>query len=216
MRVIVGIATMSGREKNLQVTMESLSGQCDELHIYDNALESIDLADNGKFRFLDQYNEPIYYFSCDDDLIYPPDYVKKSISAVEKYGCIITYHGRYLLGSNRNYYTGHKVYRCLGHVENDHEIDVAGTGVTAFRTDYFNPTQLYQSEHKKMSDVIFSLEAAKQMKKIMLIGHDADWIVDQKNIHPSKTIHGTESRRCKTQGELCNTILDIKRQNSMY
>ncbi len=210
MRVVVGIATMPGREHNLKIAMESLNSQSDEIRVYDNGKEPIDLTDNGKFRFLSDYDEPVYYFSCDDDLIYPSDYVAKSIFAIEKHGCIITYHGRYLLGRDRNYYTGHKGYRCLADVDGDHEIDVAGTGVTAFRTDYFNPTQIYKSEYKKMSDVVFSLEAAVQMKRIMLIGHKNNWILDQKGIPVGKTIHGTESRKCKVQGKLCNIILDIK------
>ncbi len=214
MRVIVGMATMPARENNVNAALESLRNQVDEIRLYDNGKESIDLTDNGKFRFLSDYDEPVYYFSCDDDLVYPRDYVAKSIVAIEKYNCIITYHGRYLLGKNRNYYRGHRVYRCLGSVKEDYEIDVAGTGVTAFRTDYFNPVELYKSEYKKMSDVVFSLEAAKHGKKIMLINHSVNWILQQKYMNNSTSIHTTESHNCAVQGLLCNEIIDLKGRGS--
>ena len=201
---------MPARENNVKVALKSLRNQADEIRLYDNGKEPIDLTDNGKFRFLCDYQEPVYYFSCDDDLVYPHDYVSKSIAAIEKYNCIITYHGRLLLGKDRNYYTGHKVYRCLGNVKEDNEIDVAGTGVTAFRTDYFNPVSLYDSEYKKMSDVIFSLEAAKQGKRIMMINHSMNWIMQQKYMNNSTSIHATESRNCSMQGSLCNQIIDLK------
>jgi len=210
MKVIIGIATMPGREVFLPDAVNSLKEQCDHVHVYDNGKEEVDLTDNGKFSFLKEYKEPIYYFSCDDDLIYPSDYVSRSIKAIERTGCIITYHGRKLLGKNRNYYTGHKPYRWNQDIGYDVEIDVAGTGVTAFRTDYFNPVDIHLSQYKKMSDVVFSLEAARQKKRIMIASHKRTWIRYQETLDPKKTIHGTESKNCSVQGELCNMILDLK------
>ena len=52
--------------------------------IYDNKKENIDYKANAKFIFLKDYNEPVYYFSCDDDIIYPPDYVQITKKYIEK------------------------------------------------------------------------------------------------------------------------------------
>ena len=207
MRVVVGMATFNGR--NIERTVESLTTQAHDIHIYNNETRDINLTDNGKFYFLDEYKEPVYYFTCDDDLIYPPDYVYKTIQAIEKHKCIVTYHGRKLRGLNRSYYRGHTSLRCLDNAPHEIEIDVCGTGVTAFRTDYFNPTTIWSSEDKRMSDLVFSLEAAKHGKKIMHIPHKAKWIryVDQPK---GTTIYEMENRNESRQIEISNEIWRIK------
>ena len=42
-----------------------------------------------------------------------------------------------MLGLGLDYYRGHTVYRCLGDVDGDYEIDIPGTGVSAFHTRDF-------------------------------------------------------------------------------
>ena len=207
MKVIVAIATFNNR--NLDRTLASLENQAHEIRIYNNETRDLNLTDNGKFYFLDEYKEPVYYFTCDDDLIYPPDYVHRTILAIEKYKCIVTYHGRKLRGLNRSYYRGHTALRCLDTQPQDMELDVCGTGVTAFRTDYFNPRTLWASEDKRMSDLVFSLEAAKQGKKIMHIGHQAKWIryVEQPK---GTTIYELENKNEGRQIEIANEIFLLR------
>lgn len=149
------------------------------------------LTDNGKFSFLEEGREE-YYFTMDDDLVYPHDYVEKTIENIIKYGTIITYHGRILLGKGLDYYFHHEVFRCLADQYVDKRIDVAGTGVCAFDTRYFNPVGLDINDNKKMSDVIFSLEASKSNKKIGCIKHKQGWI---KSIDNQETIFRSESRK---------------------
>ena len=212
MRVIIGMATMKGRERNVVQAVESLmnnSVRPDDIVVYDNAIEPIDLTDNGKFFGLELYNEPVYYFSCDDDLIYPVDYIERTIECIEKHGCIVTYHGRKLKGLGLNYYRGHNGYRCLDTVPKDFELDVCGTGVTAFSTSYFNPKGIHRAEDKKMSDLVFSLEAAKHGKKIMHLAHKGGWIQYQP-IPIEKTIYGMEVNKCERQNQLADEIFTIK------
>jgi hypothetical protein len=206
MKIVVGIATFKGRELLLQKTIESLTGQCDDIVIYDNE-KNPDLTDNGKFYGLTLFNEPIYYFSCDDDIIYPSDYVNKTIGEIEKHKSIITYHGRKLKGFGLNYYTGHDSYSAFKTIDKTIELDVCGTGVTAFRTDYFKPCQILSSEYKKMSDILFSLEATGQGKKIMMIEHVQGWIQEQRtNIN----IFTEQSKDCKVQTKLCDELWKLK------
>lgn len=213
MRVIVGMATMQGREKECDRAIRSLmSGSIkpDDIVVWNNAKADIDLTDNGKFYGLEKYkDEHVYYLSCDDDLIYPIDYIETCVEAIQKHGCIISFHGRKLLGEGRNYYRGHKAYACLHNYPQTEEIDVPGTGVTAFRTDYFNPVGIHLSEDKKMSDLVFALKAAQFNKKIMHIGHSGNWIVDQK-ILIENTIYGTENKNCDRQNEIADEIYRIK------
>jgi len=170
------MATTPQRKEFAEVAIQSLQPQVDEIRLFINDKE--DYTDNAKFRWLSDYDDPIFYFSCDDDIIYPSDYVKRTLYAIDKHHCIATYHGRRLKGLDLNYYKSHEGFSCLNDVDKDEIIDVAGTGVTAFRTDYFNPTEIYKSEYKKMCDLVFSLEAKKQNKQITVINHRRGWLTD--------------------------------------
>jgi len=218
MKVTANIATYPPRFATLQKVIDSLVDQVDEVRVYCNLTTNhydvlrhfekdyqsrkvtlinhgefmMNLTDNGKFYSLDEIKEPEYYLTCDDDIIYPPNYVETIKKAIDYYGCIVGFHGRQLLGTGLDYYKDHKSFHFLGTVTNDEVIDVVGTGVCGFRTDYFRPKELAHSTEKRMSDLIFSLEASKQKKQIGIIKHDAGWL---KTINNKETIHSTESAK---------------------
>ena len=214
MKVIVGMATMKGREKECEKAVKSLlmgSVKPDDVVVWNNAKADIDLTDNGKFYGLEKYkNEAVYYLSCDDDIIYPYNYIEKCLKEIRIHKCIITFHGRKLKGLGLNYYRQHKGYSCLQTYPQTAEIDVPGTGVSAWSTEYFNPVGIHLAEDKKMSDLVFALKAAQFNKKIMHIGHSGNWIVDQK-IPIENTIYGTENKNCDRQNEIADEIYRIKK-----
>lgn len=175
MKIIAGMATFGGRDTTKAIN--SLAFQVDEIHLYDNE-KNPNLTDRGKFYGLTKITEPCYYFTVDDDIEYPQDYVRKTIEAIEKYKCIISHHGRVLQGKGRNYYRGHFAVRCFGRANYQGRLHVAGSGVAAFRTDYFNPVQILESKDERMADLLFSLEAAKAGKEIRTIPHYEGWIKD--------------------------------------
>jgi hypothetical protein len=209
MKIIVGMATTNQRAKFAETAVESLVHQADEIIVYNNSNEAHDYTDNAKFHALTLFNEPVYYFSCDDDILYPSDYVSTMVEAIERTGTIVTHHGRELLGLDRNYYRGHKGFRCLDDNDKEQVIDVAGTGVTAFRTDYFNPTEIYKATDKRMSDLVFSLEAAQQGKEITILKHTKNWLKDLR-VPESLSIYFMERRNTR-QNELANEIYNVNR-----
>lgn len=208
MKAIGCMATYDKRANTRGKAIDSIKYQLDELIVVDNSAHEVDRADNAKFKALDWFDEPCFMFLLDDDLIYPPDYVQKSIEAIEQFGCIITYHGRQLLGTGLNYYKAHKGFHCLGKVAENEVIDVAGTGVTAFSTEYFHPKGLANSPDLKMSDLVFSLAAARQGKQIGVIKHESGWI---KHINNRETIFDTESKDCRIQNEIADKIYKLNR-----
>jgi GT2 family glycosyltransferase len=211
LKVVVAVATFKGREEFLKCTIKSIANQCDVLRIYNNEERDVDLTDNGKFYFLQEYTEPIYYFTIDDDIIYPPTYVRDMIQAIERHKTIVTHHGRILVdGQTRYYGARHKTFACLKENRIECLIDVAGTGVTAFRTDYFNPSHIWQSDNKRMSDCVFSLEAAKRNKKITVLRHNSRYFEYQK-VPLEETIFGQDFHNDSVQTSICNEILRIKK-----
>lgn len=206
------MATFKGREKVLDKALESLEGQADDIRVHKNN-KRIDYADNGKFVFLKDYSEPVLYFSCDDDIIYPPTYIEDMKAAIKRFGAIVTHHGRILARANRSYYRGgHRCFRATSRVFRSQKIDVAGTGVSGWDTSYFNPVELYKSKDLRMADLVFSLEAKKQNRKIFILEHSADYLQAQ-YIPPSQTIFGMESSKDVRQAQIANEIISLKRFN---
>lgn len=230
MIITANIATYPARAESLKRMLKSIEGQFDEVRICFNECfdlpskgrqtnaeyelhhtPSENLTDNGKFVFLENIEEPEYYFTLDDDLIYPPDYVNRTIKALQMYGGIITHHGRILNGLDLDYYYAHQIYPCLQDVHTTVKLDVCGTGVTAFDTRNFHPKGLAHSKDKRMSDLIFSLEAAKQNKQIGIIPHKTGWI---KAIDNKETIHDTETRNgYGRQNQIANEIWKLRYQH---
>jgi hypothetical protein len=228
MKITANFATYKPREEALKKAVASIIDQVDEVRIHFNGydvfevpmyfqnMEKVffscltDYTDNAKFEPLDCEifdTSSEYYFSCDDDIIYPCDYVEKTIDNIKKYGIIISYHGRKLQGLNRNYYRGHKSFRCLDEVSEDTLIDVCGTGVTAFDTRYFHPKGIATDPRHRMSDLLFSLEASKQKKSIGCCSHKKGWI---KDISHKENIYNTESRNPSgVQEEIANEIFKL-------
>ena len=210
MRIVIGIATTGDRPNELKHTLESLNEQTvkpDLIHVHDNSKE-IDYTDNAKFIILSHLPDEVYFFSCDDDILYPEDYIEKTIEAIDKHKTIVAYHGRKLRGKGLNYYQDHSAFRCDQSFIETKKIDVCGTGVTAFRTDYFNPKDIYKSEDKCMSDLVFSLEAIKQGKEITHIGHYGNWIIPQ--INSGTTIYDRFNKDCSRQSEIADEIITLK------
>lgn len=177
--VVVGMATYNGegRNKSLIQAINSLRGHGAKVFLYDNTKQKVDLTDNGKFFGLSQlHGLPCYYFSCDDDIIYPPNYIPDMVAKINEHKCIVTHHGRILTRFGVPYYQGHKKFRCFSDVFADEVIDVPGTGVTAFDTSYFNPTDLWKCPDHKMSDLVFGHAAASLNKKIMVLKHSTGYI----------------------------------------
>lgn len=205
MRVVCSIATKGDRPEQLRHTVWSLENQCDELRIYDNT-KAINYTDNAKFHHLRFIKEPVYYLCADDDIKYPKDYVQRTIELIEQYQCIITYHGRILKEPINSYYKGHEVFDFRGAQLKDMFVDVAGTGVCGFRTDYFNPTEIYKSPYKCMSDLVFSLEAKRQGKRIICAAHKQNWLIQQEvDSGIMKTFAGKNEAQ---QVELAKLILE--------
>lgn len=110
MTTLVAVATGAHRERLLPLSLGSLRRQCDLLHVYLNGYAEVpacvlELADSyahsttnegadKKFHWAREHDG--IYLSCDDDFIYPPDYVSRMVSNVERWGgrALVTAHGR--------------------------------------------------------------------------------------------------------------------------
>jgi hypothetical protein len=212
--ITANLATIKARKETLQKVVDSLRFQVDVVRVYGNdyipevngdnvqVFNGCDYTDNAKFFWLPKSRG--IYLSCDDDIIYPPDYVETILKALKKYpNTWLTFHGRKLKGINLPYYTGHHTYQCLRTVDSDYQIDVAGTGVSAFHTDTirFDATQW---KDYRMSDLMASLECAKKNIRIICLKHRMFWIKSAES-HLRQSIHRREQKNTR-QNQLANEI----------
>lgn len=183
-KVTANIATQPNRLHTLMKTIESIKGQFDEIRIYLNEYTSVpdclksyttklggNLTDNAKFFWSENSNE--YYFTLDDDIIYPPDYVSKTLPLIGDR--IVTYNGHKLFNFKKSFYNDQFISIFNRKEFISIPIDVPGTGVMAFDTDHFKPT-LWKTTNYKVSDLLIGLEAILYNKPVFLLKREDYWL----------------------------------------
>jgi hypothetical protein len=199
----INIASIPDRLDVLTDTIESLYNQADEINLYlnnykDNPFKgdkkiNVVLGDNskgdaGKIFFVDKVSG--FYFTCDDDLIYPDNYVSNTLQNYYLKD-IVTYHGRTILAKNeiKSYYNEPaRKYRCLGTVEDDVEVQIGGSGVAMFHTNNLK-INFNQINEKNMFDLVLSNFAKRQKKKITCLKHKEGWIRYNSKMFNKETIY---------------------------
>lgn len=185
-KIIIGVATMNSRKHSFKRMMHSVQNQTikpDEVYVYNNDENDYDATDNGKFYYFTlNKKEDVFFFSMDDDILYPPTYIEDMIKWINKYQCIITHHGRDLREVKSNYYTDHLGYSCLQENNINKYIDVMGTGVSAFDTSIFSicgkPDFIFKDPRQRMTDLILAEYAAANNIKIRLVPHPKNYLKD--------------------------------------
>lgn len=159
--VIIGVATIESRRESLLETLESLTGQFDELHVYANDYDPEidvpgvivypapegDLGDSGKmWPFVDEYWTEwsdglgdAYCFVIDDDLIFRPGTIEMMIEGIERYDrrAAVGFHGRRQFSPVSSFYgdlKSNEALRVLGTVPEDTPCTILGTGCTGWHS----------------------------------------------------------------------------------
>ena len=211
------IASIPEREQMLRKTVESLRDQVDKIYVTLNNYPYIPefltdcegvildnlMGDAGKFYFADRLKG--YILTCDDDLIYPPDYVEYMIAGLKKYhGCVVTLHGRSYPRPVTHFQRLKAGYPCLNTVDQDIEVDVGGDGVMCWHTDVLK-VKFDDFKQKNMSQLYFSRLCHEQKVPIIVLAHQQGYLIYQ---FPEWTIWDTEAQSGFTrQTELLKTFL---------
>ena len=215
-----------GRLEALRISVESIINQVDIVRIYWNEYNVHDVpdwfrhndkiecafgpnrTDNAKLLFLGPKNE--YYFMADDKIIYPSDYVEVMLRHLET-NQVVSCHGRKIVTDGNylnSYYLGsHLVYDYRMEVKEMKPVEIIGTGVTAFDTAWFRPDTIANDKRHKMSDLLFSLEAAKQNIPLFVIPHAEGWLRCQQM--PSSICAEMQKTDQKEQIEIVKEIINI-------
>jgi len=221
---IFNVATYK-RDPFLLKTIESIYNQADVINIALNShtekpKELIDgkinlfITDNSigdGFKFLRMEESDGFFFTIDDDLIYPKNYSEYMIEKYMEYGNknVITLHGRSFNSFPiTSYYRGNKTsYRCLGDVHSDINIQFGGTGVMLIHTDLFKLPITY-IKHANMADIWIGNYCYENNINIMCVKHSSTFLKYQSDVG-TNTIHDKTAFSDKLQTDIVNKIWKV-------
>lgn len=217
-KIIYNISSYD-RKETLIKTIESIYNQSDiinvslnnyseiPLELYDKKI-NIFITNNEKgdaYKFYRLNNSNGYFFTIDDDLIYPKNYTEYMISKVEYYNRknIITIHGRNFKSFpiNSYYSKNAEVLHFRQTLKIDKSVQFGGTGVMAFHTDLFKVGIDY-FEYPNMADVWIGKFAKENGLRIMCVEHDSNFIKQQEFV---KSIYSNDLKKDTLQTKLVNT-----------
>ncbi len=222
------MATMPPRVVALNETIPKILAQVDHLHIYLNEFETIpdvlfhpkittyrsqdhmgDIGDVGKFLLCHTWHKlDAYIFTMDDKIIYPPDYVKKSIEAIEKYRrkAVISFHARNIKPNCFSYYFDFAQYFGIyDTVPSDQYVHEIGTGGMSFYSKLVK-CSLDCFPHINMTDIYFSM--LLQTKKIPMVvaAHNRGWVKMSQLHNDNFSIHAIFNKNDKLQTDVVNSF----------
>lgn len=201
--VIGAVCSIPRRKDVFAKVIERILPQVDKLHVYLDKYEEIpdflssdkitishcadydiDFRDNAKFLHFDrckqEYPDGFYYFTFDDDIDYPYDYVRHLIHGVEEYNrvAVVGVHGVLLVENPQKYSRQRVVYHfAADDVNSPVLVNNLGTGTVAFWSGAFSSIDPRKWGAGGMVDIDFSITARSEAVPLVCIERHAGWMV---------------------------------------
>lgn len=143
-----------------------------------------DPRDNAKFfafNKLKKEHESFYYVTCDDDIIYPHDYVRTLISQARAFEnqVIIGLHGVMYEESPTKYFKRRFIYHFRETPLFDRQlVNNLGTGTVAFHSNCFDTIDVSKWHVGGMVDIFFSKECRRRKIPMVCIDRHENWMTD--------------------------------------
>jgi hypothetical protein len=193
MNKIVGMAALPNREGVLRSSIKSLYDQVDVINLALNDFNKVpdflidlpkvnpilttnEYGDANKYIKIEEYDN-VYYFSCDDDLIYPNNYIDTYIRNIDKHQGLITIHGSIL--PNRKLTSYFKDRTLISHYAKVKDacdrVDIPGTGVSGFNTSKLK-LKFSDFVNRNMADIFVGISCKLQGVNCIAIEHPENWV----------------------------------------
>lgn len=232
-RVFVGIASIPQRVNCLEQTVKSLIEQVDGLGVFLDKYDSVpeflkgnekitykmssdfsrEIGDAGKFYWVDHFDG--YYFTCDDDLIYPQDFVERITKKIQfyDYPVVVGWHGSLVLEPFINYYdkNSRRVFSFGAPRPYDTPVHILGTGCMGFHTRHIR-VSFEDFKSPNMADIYFAVLGQEQKVPFIVIEHQRGEIYESDASqefsiyqHSSKSIEGSRHNTKEKQNRIVST-----------
>jgi glycosyltransferase involved in cell wall biosynthesis len=222
-KITASLTTMKEREESLKDTVKSLLPQVDKLNVYLHgynekpqflnhkkievafSLEHGDHGDIDKMAWVDEVKG--YHLVCDDDLIYPPDYAKSMVKAINEYDkkVIVSYHGSVLKRLPiAKYYSDRLVFPCLGEVKYNQRVSVIGTGTLGYHSSVGLGKIDLKDKMPNMLDIHLSMWARQNNIPLFVLAHKEGWIRHSEKVDLNRTIYAAQVNADFIQTQIIN------------
>jgi hypothetical protein len=207
------LAAIPARVDSLNTVIERLLPQVDRVNVYLNAFQECpqfllhpkitvarsqefgDIGDAGKFFWASSVDG--YHFTCDDDILYPLDYVERTISAIEALArqAVVGWHGSILQSPFLDYYhsDSRKIYSFRRAASQNLSVHLLGTGVMAYHTSTIK-VGLQDFPSPNMADTWFGVLGQRQSVPFVQLAREEGYLSDVPGIEPADSIW-SHSRR---------------------
>jgi hypothetical protein len=204
-KIIFSLNSIYKREENLKFIIPNLVKQCDILYINmigyptdykpkgiitHKKIELNFLNEGGsETRFLKYIDceDDSYFFTLDDDILYPKNYSEILIQKMKQYNnnSIVCVHGSIIdLKQDKDFYKkGRLVYHFTKELKEDKKVIIPGVGTSCFYKKNFN-INLKDFKNKNMSDPYVGVFAHKQNVDVICVERSDNWL----KIHDEKGV----------------------------
>lgn len=227
MEIACGIASLPERENNLSKTIERLYSQFDVIHVvlngYDSTPSFLNRENIAVYHSDNTYGAAMkywgvqwssgYYFGCDDDLLYPPDYVEWMLHWLQRYDnkIVVTAHGGDLkqipLISTR--YKLYPRYHFQDNVNCERFVMLGGTGVMAFYQPFFN-LRFEELPTYNMVDADMFCKTQRDKVPVLIVPHIKNWIKWQKDVSEKFNVYRYQRARENMRNAFRDKINEIE------
>jgi hypothetical protein len=166
---------------------------------------------NEKLRFIG-IGSNYYICFADDDLIYPSDYLNNLIQGCEKYNAMVSLHGRLVPKGIIGSYYGQPLamYRSLGTVEHDVEVDIAGVGASMFKREFYDDLDKWYDfcGTTSMDDIYVNYFAKKRGVRRIVLAHQEGYLKHKQQFPEDNYVFDKHRYNDRVQTEFINNYFN--------
>lgn len=184
MKVLASFATMPGREAAAANVIAAIEPQVDQLHVHRNTADK-NLGDTAKFLpcwnldsgLRDSFD---YHVVIDDDISYPPDFVKVLVAACKHHGGEpVGCHTVKLREPFVSYYASRTTaHFSMAQPKPKEDVDILGTNSVCYE---IRKLALHAHDFRipNMADIWFAIAAKKSRLRLWPVARQKDWLKQQ-------------------------------------
>ena len=242
-RITVSLATIPSRRHTLRNVVVRLLPQVDKLNVYLNETPEVaggdgypdlpdflknpkieavwsrdtefgDQGDAGKFFWASDVQG--WHVVCDDDVLYPPNFVASLIAGAERYGkkAAVGFHGATLVVPFQSYYKSRRVHHFALTVPKDVPVHILASNSLCYHS---STIQVHRDDfqYPNMGDIWFGLLAQQQHIPLICLKHSANWMVDDPSTR-ADSIYTHSKKKTKSQKNTADVQTSVVIENKPW